>query len=168
MPFLADVVSFVRPYFESESDAAWLFDYDVLIAHGYRRDGKRVIGPPSWPGGSPPRLGAQSSESSKASAGSAGSSGGGGTISPAEARRQIDVASTYEDWEAEVRREDFWDLCQERRAWMLGEVLADGVIASARHREVVRRLVAKDEAEVALWSEVDIRADYSPAEVGEG
>ena len=86
----------------------------------------------------------------------------------AEARRQIDVASTYEDWEAEVRREDFWDLCQERRAWMLGEVLADGVIASARHREVVRRLVAKDEAEVALWSEVDIRADYSPAEVGEG
>ena len=34
-----------------------LFDLEVLEQHGYTFDNGKVIGPPSWPRGAPPRLG---------------------------------------------------------------------------------------------------------------
>ena len=151
-----------------------LFDLEVLEQHGYTFDNGKVIGPPSWPRGAPPRLGSalhpSSAESGGASAGSGSSGGGGGSISRVEARRQVRVSRAYADWSDAIRKLKVWTVAQERRTWMLGRFFAGGVIKSANLREVVRQAVAEGRkpAEIELWSEDDVKADYTPEELGEG
>ena len=150
-----------------------LWDLEVLEQHDWTVNDGDMVGPSLWPGGAPPRLGsalgASSPESSVASAGS-GSAGGGGSVSRAEARRQVAVSRAYAEWMNEMRQYETWQAAQKRRAWMLGQSYAGRVIKRAELRELVRQEVAKDgdEAEIELWSEDDMRADYTPAELGEG
>ena len=74
------------------------------------------------------------------------------------------------DWRAAVRGFDVWTRCQEHRAVLLGQVVLPHVLARPDLLGFVRRAVAEggDEAEIALWSEDDIRADYSAEELGAG
>ena len=150
-----------------------LFDLEVLKQHGYTLDGKSVTGPTSWPREAPPRLRraleASSAESGGASAES-GSTGNSDTISRAEARRQVEVSRAFADWSDAIRKLEVWTLAQERRTWMLGRFFAAGVIESAKLRAAVRQAVAEggDKAEIELWSADDVRADYTPDELGEG
>ena len=157
----------VRRASAQEPDGAQLLSQDLLDLHGYKVDDGQLIGPSSWPGGAPGEAPAQHDEG--ASPGAVGESGGG-TISRDEARRQIGVAQDYADWAAEVRRFDVWTQAQERRALLFGRAFAGPLIARPNMREWIRSVVAKggDEAEIELWSDADLRADYNPADLGEG
>ena len=167
----------IRQAFAKEPDVKEVFDLEVLEQHGYTfddgDDGKVVTGPPSWPRGAPPRLGSalvvSAAESGGAPAGS-GSSGGGGSVSRAEARRQVHVSRAYADWSDAIRSLEVWKLAQKRRSWMLGRFFAGDVIKNANLRKLVRKKVAEngDEAEIELWSDEDLRADYTPEELSEG
>ena len=163
----------VRRMFREEPDVQVL-DWEVLLEHGYTdRDGI-VTGPGSWPGGGAAGAvrgrGRNVGGAPEAPAAGSGSSGGSGSISRAEARRQVAVSRTHADWWDVIRGREVWTRAQERRTWMLGLFFAPGVLKSEELRAVVRRNVeaAGDAPEIELWSEDDLRADYTPIELGEG
>ena len=174
MTFPVGELDDVQEMFAEESDVRQLFDLEVLEQHGYRFYKGTVIGPPSWPRGAPPRLGSalqlSSAESGWASAGSGSSGGGGGSISRAEGRRQVLVSRAYVDWSDAICKLKVCTVAQERRTWMLGRFFAGGVIKSANLRKRLRQAVAegRNPSEIELWSEDDVRADYTPEELGEG
>ena len=57
---------------------------------------------------------------------------------------------------------------QERRKLFLGRAVLPNVLKSPESIETMRRIAAKggDAAEIELWSDEDLRADYTPAPVG--
>lgn len=173
LPFPEESLRYVRGTFEKEVDVEQLFDLAVLEQHGYKFKDGLVIGPPSWPRGAPPRLGSAlevSSPATGAAAGSGSSGGSGGTISRAEARHQVLVSREYAAWSDAIRELEVWKAAQARRAWMLGRFFAGSIIKAADLRELVRQKVAENgnQEEIELWSEADLRADYTPQELGEG
>ena len=151
-----------------------LFDNDVLEHQGYRcrdQDGA-LIGPGSWPQGAPPRLGSALSWEG-ASAGRGGDWGSGGSSAPvsrSEARRQVRVSREYAAWSAGMREYRLWQESQEGRAWVFGQFFGEAVISSAEHRAIVQQEVSKEGKadQIELWSDEDLRADYTADELGEG
>ena len=75
-----------------------------------------------------------------------------------------------EDWRAEMRRFDIWAQAQERRALFFGRYLLPDVLSQPSSRKWVKNRVAEDgdAAEIKLWSDKELLADYSSAELGEG
>ena len=148
---------------DHEPDVHQLLNRDLLELHHWRFDGKYVIPPSKWPGDAPleapgPDDGAEASSDG----------GGGGTISRRDARREIRAVWDYEDWAAEMRQYDIWTQAQERRKLFLGRAVLPNVLKSPESIETMRRIAAKggDAAEIELWSDEDLRADYTPAPVG--
>ena len=155
-----------------KSDAK-ILDRENLVLHGYRFKGGEITGPSSAPGGDPGEAPEQH-EGVSPSPGAAGESGsgggGGGTVSRSDARRRIQLTRDYADWRTQIRGFDIWTACQERRAWLFGGVVVMAHLEQPGRREEVRRRVAEggDAEEIELWSEDDIRADYSAQQLGEG
>ena len=171
LPVQMKYVSQVQAAFKGEPDAQVL-DLDVSRIHGWKSDGKLLVGPQSWPGEDVDQVTLDELLASPSSSASSASSGGqesGGAISRGEARRQVRAAREWVDWAAQVRQRDIWTQAQERRAWMFGQVLVTVVMRAAGKRDLIRRRVAEDgdAAEIKLWSEDEIKADYTPAELGE-
>ena len=156
-----------------ESDAK-ILNRGHLTLHGYQFKDGLITGPSSAPGGDPGEAPEQHDEGVSPSPGAAGESGsgggGGGTVSRSDARRRIQLTRDYADWRTEIRGFDIWTECQERRAWLFGRVVVMVWLAQPDSRTVVRDKVAEggDAEEIALWSEDDIRADYTPQAVGGG
>ena len=95
---------------------------------------------------------------------------GGGTVSRSDARRRIQLTRDYANWRTEIRGFDIWTACQERRAWLFGRVVVMDHLEQVEKREEIRRRVAEggDAEAIELWSEDDIRADYTPQQLGAG
>ena len=148
-----------------------VLDLELLRIQGYTFKDGTFTGPSSPPGGDP---GAAPEQHDAASPGAAGGGGGGGTITRSEARRRVQMVRNMirddEEWRAAVRVFDVWTQCQEQRALLLGPVVLPYVLERPKLLGFVRREVADggDAAEVELWSEDDIHADYTAAELGEG
>ena len=155
-----------------KSDAK-ILDRENLVLHGYRFKGGEITAPSSAPGGDPGEAPEQHQgvSPSPGAAGESGSGGGGGgTVSRSDARRRIQLTRDYANWRTEIRGFDIWTACQERRAWLFGGVVVMDHLEQPGRREEVRRRVAEsgDAEAIALWSEDDIRADYTPQQLGEG
>ena len=169
LPILTRDLVCVRTASAREPDAERLLSQTRLDIDGYKVDGGMLTGPSSWPGEAPGEAPAPAQHDEGASPGAVGESGGG-TISRAEVRRQIGITKDYATWAAEVRRFDIWTQAQERRALLFGRALVRARLARPDKREWIRSVVAEggDEAEIELWSDEDLRADYTLAELGEG
>ena len=152
-----------------EPDAELLLSQTRLDVDGYKFDGGMLTGPSSWPGEAPGEAPAPAQHDEGASPGAVGESDGG-TISRAEARRQIGITKDYATWAAEVRRVDIWTQAQERRALLFGRAFVRAMLARPDKRELIRSVVEEggDAAEVDLWSDEDLSADYTVAELGKG
>ena len=155
-----------------ESDAK-ILDREHLIVQGYVFKDDEITVPSSAPGGDPGEAPEQH-EGVSPSFGAAGESGsgggGGGTVSRGEARRRVQLTRIYADWRTQIRGFDIWTACQERRGWLFGRVVVMSWLEKPDWRAVVRDIVAEggDADEIALWSEDDILADYTPQQLGAG
>lgn len=91
-------------------------------------------------------------------------------IRAGEARHRIAQVAAWENWAAEMRRADIWTQAQERRALLFGRFFLADVLSQPPWRKWVRDDLAKRgrAAEIELWSEANVRADYTPRELGEG
>ena len=85
-------------------------------------------------------------------------------------RRRIQLTRDYADWRTQIRGFDIWTACQERRALLFGRVVAMDHLGQLEKREEIRSRVAEggDAEAIELWSEDDIRADYTPQQLGAG
>ena len=171
-------VNELRRSFEAKGEKfalmAQVFGLAAMEQQGWRadpKDGDRLVGPGSHPAGAPPRLGtalpAAADEPSPSGGGGGGSSGG--PVSRAEARRQIAVREEHARWSEGLREHEEWRRWQALRARGLGEYFVSRVLASAASRREVHECVREtgDAGEIELWSDEDLRADYSPDELGE-
>ena len=80
------------------------------------------------------------------------------------------MTRNYADWRTQIRGFDVWTASQERRAWLFGRVVVMGQLAQPDARKSIRRRVAEggDADEIEIWSEDDLRADYTPQQLGAG
>ena len=94
--------------------------------------------------------------------------GGGGTVSRSAARREIKAIRTWTEWAAEVRSKDLWEWAQNRRALFIGRFVLPSYLRDPGLLANTRRRVAEsgNEVHVELWSDEDLEADYTPAELG--
>ena len=146
-----------------------LFDPGLLEQHGYLvrtlEDGKHwLVGPAGCPEGAPPNPGSviPDDAADAAAVGHGGGSSGGGALSPDEARRELQVHHEYLDWARQVRRQDIWEHCQERRALVIGRAMYPDLLESREARDHVRRRMREsgaDPVDQQLWTEADLRAD---------
>ena len=149
-----------------------MLDREVLEEQGYTIDGDYLVGPSSWPRGAPPRFGGVlEAPSAKAGGDTAGQgSSGGGTVSRADIRRQVVVSREYAEWSEGLRDHETWVNAQECRTWVFGEYFAAKVLGNSKLVGLVRQEVAQDgdPEEIELWTDADLRGDYTAAELGEG
>ena len=148
-----------------EEARARSIDIRLLEQHGYGldvQDGKRFIaGPRGYPGGGPPPApGSVFGGSEESSSGGTGGGTDSGQGTTGEAWRQVEVTRDFAEWQAEVRKRDVWDLCQEDRIWTFGEAFLRPSVEG--WLGLVRAEVASegDPVEVGLWSGVELRRDY--------
>lgn len=169
-----DAVGRLRRQLEEAGEdlAAQVLGLAAMEQQGWVQKGELLSGPKTYPGGgAPPRLGtalpAAADEPSPSGGGGGGSSGG--PVSRAEARRQIAVRDEYAVWSEGLRRHEEWQRCQALRARSLGEEFLSGLLRIVGRRRQVQEAVREtgEDGEVELWSDEDLRADYSPAELGE-
>lgn len=149
-----------------ERDAEQLLSQEILDLHEYKFSDGKLTGPSSSPGGKPGDEPAQNDQG--ASSGTGGSSGG--TVSPGEARVLIREIQDIETWRTEMRRFDIWTQAQGRRALFFGRyLLADSVLSIPSTRAWVQKRVEEDgdPGEIRLWLDEELRADYSPAQLGD-
>ena len=170
IPIPLEYLPGVRKASAQERDAEQLLSRELLELHGYRFDGGKLTGPSSAPGGTPGDEPAQHDQGEGASAGAGQSGSGGGTISPGEARLVIGQIQDIEDWRMEMRRFDIWTQAQERRSLFFGRYLVAEALSRPSSRAWVQNRVAEDgdATEIELWSDKELLADYSSAELGEG
>ena len=151
-----------------ERDAEQLLSREMLDLHEYKFSGGKLIGPSSPPGGKPGDEPAQNDQGTSAS-GAGRSGSGGGTVSPGEARVLIGEIQDIETWRTEMRRFDIWTDAQERRSLFFGRyLLADSVLSIPSTRAWVQKRVEEDgdPGEIRLWLDEELRADYTPAQLG--
>ena len=167
LPIKLEHLPDIRIASAKERDAEQLLSREMLELHDYRFDGGQLIGPSSAPGGKP---GDEPAQNGQASAGATGQSGsGGGTVSPGEARVLIGEIQDIETWRTEMRRFDIWEQAQDRRALFFGRyLLAEVVLSQPPMRAWVQKQVEEggDPIEIKLWLDEELRADYTPAQLG--
>ena len=164
-PIPLDRLPKIRIDSAQERDAEQLLSREMLELHEYKFIGGELVGPSSPPGGKPGDEPAQNDQG--ASAGQSGS--GGGTVSPGEARVLIGEIQDIETWRTEMRRFDIWEQAQDRRALFFGRyLLAEVVLSKPPMRAWVQKQVEEggDPGEIRLWLDEELRADYTPAQLG--